>query len=55
VRKIIGQTPKLDYNGKYEKDDLGFVRYLDSNYIHATLIDKLRNMINSDDMIPLMQ
>lgn len=55
VRKIIGQTPKLDYNGKYEKDDLGFVRYLDPNYIHATLIDKLRNMINSDDMIPLMQ
>lgn len=55
VRKIIGQVPRLDYNGKYEKDDLGFVRYLDPNYVHATLIDKLRNMVNSDDMIPLMQ
>ena len=55
VRKVIGQVPRLDYNGKYEKDDLGFVRYLDPSYVHATLIDKLRNMINSDDMIPLMQ
>lgn len=55
VRKVIRQVPKLDYRGKYEKDDLGFTRYLDADYVHATLIDKLRNMINSDDMIPLMQ
>ena len=55
VRKVIRQVPKLDYRGKYEKDDLGFTRYLDADYVHATLIDKLRNMINSDDMLPLMQ
>lgn len=55
VRKIIRQVPKLDYRGKYEKDDLGFTRYLDADYVHATFIDKLRNMINSDDMLPLMQ
>lgn len=55
VRKVIRQVPKLDYRGKYEKDDLGFTRYLDADYVHATFIDKLRNMINSDDMIPLMQ
>lgn len=55
VRKVIRQVPKLDYRGKYEKDDLGFTRYLDADYVHATFIDKLRNMINSDDMFPLMQ
>ena len=55
VRKVIRQVPKLDYRGKYEKDDLGFTRYLDADYVHATFIDKLRNMINSDDMLPLMR
>lgn len=55
VRKVIRQVPKLDYRGKYEKDDLGFTRYFDADYVHATFIDKLRNMINSDDMLPLMQ
>lgn len=55
VRKVISQVPKLDYRGKYEKDDLGFQRYLDADYVHATLIDKLRNMITSEDMIPLLQ
>ena len=55
VRKVIRQVPKLDYRGKYEKDDLGFTRYLDADYVHATFIDKLRNMINSDDMLPLIQ
>lgn len=55
VRAIIRKVPKLDYEGMYEEDDLGFTRYLDADYVHATLIDKLRNMINSDDMIPLLQ
>lgn len=55
VRAVIRRVPKLDYEGMYEEDDLGFTRYLDADYVHATLIDKLRNMINSDDMIPLLQ
>lgn len=55
VRKVIRQIPKLDYEGLYEEDDLGFIRYLDPDYVHATLIDKLRDMINSDDMIPLLK
>lgn len=55
VRKVIRQVPKLDYRGKYEKDDLGFTRYLNADYVHATFIDKLKDMINSDDMIPLME
>lgn len=55
VRKAIRQVPRLDYEGMYEEDDLGFTRYLDADYVHATLIDKLRNMITSDDMIPLLE
>lgn len=55
VRKVIRQVPKLDYEGMYEEDDLGFKKFLDADYVHATLIDKLRNMINSDDMIPLLK
>lgn len=55
VRKVIRQVPRLDYRGKYEKDDLGFTRYLDADYVHATFIDKLRDMVTSEDMIPLMQ
>lgn len=54
VRKVISEVPKLDYKGHYEKDDLGFNRYLDANYVHATLVDKLRDMIDSTDMIPLL-
>lgn len=55
VRKIIRETPSLDYRGKYEKDDLGNDKYLDANYVHAVLIDKLRYMITSEDMIPLLE
>ena len=55
VRKVISKIPKLNNIGKYEKDDLGFTRYLDANYVHATLIDKLSSMITSEDMIPLLE
>ena len=55
VRKVIRETPSLDYRGKYEKDDLGNNRYLDANYVHAVLIDKLRYMVTSEDMIPLLE
>ena len=55
VRKAIREIPKLDYEGMYEEDDLGNLRYLDADYVHAVFIDKLRDMITSEDMIPLMQ
>lgn len=55
VRKIIRETPSLDYRGKYEKDDLGNNRYLDADFVHATLIDKLRYMVSSEDLIPLLE
>lgn len=55
VRKVIREIPQLDYRGKYDKDDLGNLRFLDADYVHATLIDKLRDMITSDDMLPLLE
>lgn len=55
VRKVIREIPSLDYRGKYEKDDLGNNRYLDANYVHAVLIDKLRYMVTSEDMVPLLE
>lgn len=55
VRKVIRNIPKLDYRGFIEKDDLGNPRFLDADYVHATLIDNLKNMTTSDDMIPLLE
>ena len=55
VRKFISEMPKLGFDGMVETDDLGNVRYLDSSYVHATLIDKLRFMVTVEDMIPLLQ
>lgn len=55
VRKVIRETPSLDYEGMIEEDDLGNIRYLDADYVHAVLIDKLRYMITSEDMVPLLE
>ena len=55
VRKAIMTMPRLDKNGLVEKDDLGFDIYLDADYVHATLIDKLKDMITFDDMDGILQ
>lgn len=55
VRKFIRQIPRLNYKGVVERDDLGNLRFLDADYVHAVLIDKLKDMITSEDMIPLME
>ena len=54
VREVISNIPKLNSRGKIEKDDLGFPRYLDADYVHAALIDSLKDMIDSSDMIPTL-
>ena len=54
VRKAIMSIPRLNHKGKAERDDLGFPRYLDASYVHATLINELRDMVTSDDMLPLL-
>lgn len=55
VRAVIRTIPQLNYKGKYDLDDLGIQKYLDANYVHATLIDALRYMVTSDDMIPALK
>lgn len=55
VRKMIREIGKEDKNGQIEKDDLGYVRYLDADYAHAVLIDKLRDMVNDSDVIPMLE
>lgn len=54
VREFIMTVPKLDFNGKVEKDDLGYIRHLDASYVHATLIDRLRFMTRVEDMKMLL-
>lgn len=55
VRKMIREIPKLNYKGMFDRDDLGNQRFLDPDYVHATLIDKLKDMITSEDMIPMLE
>lgn len=55
VRAAIREVPRLDSEGYIDEDDLGFERYLDADYVHATLLDKLRSMYDSDDMLPLLR
>lgn len=55
VRAAIREVPRLDSEGYIDEDDLGFERCLDADYVHATLLDKLRCMYDSDDMSPLLR
>ena len=55
VRKIIGTIPQVDNEGYAVTDDLGFEKYLDPNRVHASIIEALRYMTDSRDMIPLME
>lgn len=55
VRNIIRNIPRYNKKGRLDRDDLGNVRYLDADYVHAVLVGKLKNMITSDDLIPLLQ
>lgn len=55
TRRVLRELPRLDYKGKYSRDDLGNVRYLDPEFTHAVLIDKLKDMITPEDMIPLLE
>lgn len=55
VRKFIGTIPKLDYEGKYEEDDLGNLRYLNPAYVHISIMNELKDMITVKDMVPLLE
>lgn len=55
VRAALRQMPKVGYDGEIERDDIDNPRYFDAEYVHAVFMEKLRFMINSDDMLPLLK
>lgn len=54
VRKALSKIPKLNNKGKYEKDDLGFPRYLDSMTAYTALANALNKMLTAEDMMPIL-
>ena len=55
VRATINNVPRLNHKNQVIRDDLGYIQYLDADYVHATLIDALRHMTSSKDMMPLLE
>lgn len=55
VRKLLYTIPKVNYKGKFETDDLGFIRYLDPSFAHSSLMDKLRLMTSDSDLMPMLK
>ena len=54
VRKILWTTPKVDRNGKPEYGFLGFPRYLQSDYVHSTLLQELGQARNAEHFWELL-
>ena len=55
VRKTISEIPRTDAEGYVEEDDLWYPIYLDANYVHATLMDKLRFMTSPSQLLPMLR
>lgn len=55
VRKLLARIERLDFEGKTDIDDLGFKRYLDPQTVHNVLINKLRFMNKSSDVLVLLK
>ena len=54
VRHLIDKMPLLDRKGN-RKFFAGTPQYLDSNYVHALLIDKLHNIYDDEDILPTLR
>ena len=54
VRHLIDKMPLLDRKGN-RKFFAGTPQYLDSNYVHALLIDKLHNIYDDEDILPTLK
>lgn len=54
VRKILWTTPKIDRNGNPEYGFLGFPRYLQSDYVHSTLLQELGQARNAEHFWELL-
>ena len=55
VRKMLARIERVGLDCLVETDDLGYKRYLDPGYVHSTLINKLRFMQSSKDLIPMLE
>lgn len=49
VKKVLSNIKKEGTNGELEVDDIGNIRYLNSEFAHAALINELSNMVDADD------
>lgn len=54
VKSMISKMPMV-INGKLQRDDLGFQRYINPDIVHALLIDNLKYMLHPDDMMPVLR
>lgn len=54
VRKILWTTPKVDAEGNPEYGYLGFPRYLQSDYVHSTLLQELGQARNTEHFWQLL-
>lgn len=55
VRSLLQRIIKVNSNNQVEYDDLGFVQYVSADTAHETLIDKLKVMTKSSDLIPILE
>lgn len=55
TRKVLRNIPRLDYKGRPDRDDLGNLRYLEAENAHAVLLEKLKDMVSSEDMVPMLE
>ena len=50
TKKILSNLTREKFDGSVDTDDLGNTRYLDEEYAHAVLINKLSDMIEPNDL-----
>lgn len=55
VRRIINDIARVTRRGTQEKDELGDTVYLSPSYVHAELVQALSGMINSSDLLPMLE
>ena len=55
IRSMLRTIPKYGYDGQQELDDLGNPRFLEQTFVYATLVDKLKNMQEIEDLYPLLE
>lgn len=55
TRKILSQIKRVDKNGNPLLDDLGFVKYVEPDVAHLTLLEKTSTIKNAEEFIPALQ